>query len=148
MIHENVKFYLCHLPSWSTLNHPTTIFCFCGITYMSFWELNIAYPNGGQWAPFGYVLPLPVAQTSSYATGCFVFHFLYARGALSTTFSSYRAATLSPNIQGCKCPFALCGRPNLQYTVRFGYTTFRSGRFRHGTFRSRNFCIFGTDEIC
>ena len=35
---------------------------------MSFWELNIAYPNGGQWAPFGYVLPLPVAQTSSYAT--------------------------------------------------------------------------------
>ena len=90
----------------------------------------------------------PLAQTSSYATGCFVFHFRYARGALSTTFSSYRAATLSPNIQGCKCPFAPCGRPNLQYTVRFGYTTFRSGRFRHGTFRSRNFCIFGTDEIC
>ena len=24
---------------------------------MSFWELNIAYPNGGQLAPFSYVLP-------------------------------------------------------------------------------------------
>jgi len=22
---------------------------------MSFWELIIAYPNGGQWAPFSYV---------------------------------------------------------------------------------------------
>jgi len=33
---------------------------------MSFWELIIAYPNGGQWAPFSYVSPL--AQTSSYAS--------------------------------------------------------------------------------
>jgi len=24
---------------------------------MRFWELIIAYPNGGQWAPFSYVCP-------------------------------------------------------------------------------------------
>jgi len=29
---------------------PTNIFCFCGTTYMSLWELVFAYPNGGQWA--------------------------------------------------------------------------------------------------
>jgi len=34
---------------------------------MSFWELNIAYPNGGQWATSAKFTPL--AQTSSYATG-------------------------------------------------------------------------------
>jgi len=33
-------------------HHPTIIFCFCGITYMSFWELITACPNSGRWAPF------------------------------------------------------------------------------------------------
>jgi len=27
------------------------------VTYVSFWELIIAYPNGGQWAPFSKVSP-------------------------------------------------------------------------------------------
>jgi len=34
--------------------------------YVNFWELIIAFPNGGQWAPFNKVCPL--AQTSTYAT--------------------------------------------------------------------------------
>jgi len=37
------------------------------VTYVGFWELIIAYPNGGQWAPFSKVCP-PPTQTSSYAT--------------------------------------------------------------------------------
>ena len=39
-------------PNWIALHHPKNIFCFCGITCMSFWEPIIAYPNGDQWAPF------------------------------------------------------------------------------------------------
>jgi len=35
---------------------------------MSFWGLIIAYPNGGQLVPSAKSAPL--AQTSSYATGC------------------------------------------------------------------------------
>jgi len=38
------------------------------VTYASFRELIIAYPNGGQWAPLQQSLP-SLAQTSSYATG-------------------------------------------------------------------------------
>jgi len=34
---------------------------------VNFWELIIAFPNGGQWAPSAKYAPL--AQTSSYATG-------------------------------------------------------------------------------
>jgi len=36
------------------------------VMYVNVWELIIAFPNGGQWAPFSKVCPL--AQTSSYAT--------------------------------------------------------------------------------
>ena len=47
MLHENEKFYFkVNLPNWSSSHHPTNIFCFCGITYISFVELIIAYPNG------------------------------------------------------------------------------------------------------
>jgi len=35
------------------------------VIYVNFWELIIAFPNGGQWAPFSKVCP-PLAQTSSY----------------------------------------------------------------------------------
>ena len=35
--------------------------------YASFWDLIIAFLNGGQWAPFIKFAP-PLAQTSSYAT--------------------------------------------------------------------------------
>jgi len=37
------------------------------VTYVSFWELIIAFPNSGQRAPFSKVCP-PLAQTSSYVT--------------------------------------------------------------------------------
>jgi len=36
--------------------------------YVNFWELSIAFSNGGLWAPFNKVCP-PLLQTSSYATG-------------------------------------------------------------------------------
>jgi len=36
------------------------------VMYVNFRELIIAFPNGGQWAPFSKIYPL--AQTSSYAT--------------------------------------------------------------------------------
>jgi len=36
------------------------------VMYVNFRELIIAFPNGGQWAPFSKICPL--AQTSSYAT--------------------------------------------------------------------------------
>jgi len=45
------------------------------MTYMSFGELLIAYPNGGHWAPFSYDCPL--AQTSSDATGLAVLLTVY-----------------------------------------------------------------------
>ena len=39
------------------------------VTEVSFWELIIVYPNGGQWAPSAKFPPLaPLAQTTSYAT--------------------------------------------------------------------------------
>jgi len=34
---------------------------------MSFWELTIAYTNGGQWTPSATFCP-PLGQTSCYAT--------------------------------------------------------------------------------
>jgi len=52
ILHENVKFYFKVIYPIQGHHHPTNIFCFWAITYVSFWELIIAYPNGGQWTPF------------------------------------------------------------------------------------------------
>ena len=55
-----------HLPNWSSLHHPTIMYCVCGIMY-EFLGSNYCIPK---WWPTGTLqlsLP-PAAQNSSYAT--------------------------------------------------------------------------------
>ena len=54
------------------------------VIYVNFWEIIVAFPNGGQWAPFSKVCPL--AQTSSYATANIVqsIYFTYCVSIVSS----------------------------------------------------------------
>ena len=68
MLHEKLNSTSKSLTQLKLIAPPEKFFCFCRITYMSFWELNIAYRNGG---PYGLLSTkfAPLAQTSCYATG-------------------------------------------------------------------------------
>jgi len=66
MLHENVKFYFKVIYRIETHYNTRQIFCFCGITYMNFWELMITYPKVVTGPPSAKFAPL--VHTSSYAT--------------------------------------------------------------------------------
>ena len=81
--------------------------------YVTFWELSIAYTNGGKWAPFSKVCPTP-AQTSNYATG-----YIKCNRRVST--KNKHKASINHYVQArnqrCKRVIATCYSLNFQKRV-------------------------------